>query len=67
MIKYKLQIDDKILELDHEITDVGIQNLCKAHNAKFIGIRTSQYYRWLQQVTDITYILKKDETKMPPL
>lgn len=59
MIKYKIQIGDSVSELEHEITDTGLQALCKAHNATYVGTRTTQYYQGFRKVKEITYILKK--------
>ena len=58
--RYISKIDDKVLELEHEITNEGIQRLCQAHGVKFIGMRTSHYHHWFQKVKEVTYVFKSE-------
>lgn len=58
-IQYKSDIAGIVIQLQRELTQIGIQNLCQAHDTYFKGIKVEESYKGFTRVKTITYIFER--------
>ena len=59
MLAYQSQINGKLTALQHELTQSGIENLCKAYDVQFIGRKSEEYWKGFIHAKTITYIFER--------